>query len=164
MIPSLAVHESAHCIASLVLGVGAIDRVTLDPPRTHFTAPDAWAYGGREVGSRPETELSDASRWRMAAIRLLAGVVAEAKFSGESFRVVFRRNGMDHQMVCAFLGGLASDSDARDALLRDLIHEARCLVVQHWSAILAVGRALSISHTLLGHEIERIIRRTEVAA
>jgi hypothetical protein len=164
MLEPLAMHEAGHCVASLVLGVGAIDRVTLRPPATHFTDPDAWLHGGRVGCSRAETKVSDHTLWRLAAIRLLAGVLSEARHTGESFRVVFRRNAMDCAMTKAFLDGLAGDPDARDALLRDLAYEARRLVNENWPAILAVGRALSISHMLLGHEVERLVRRAQLAA
>ena len=67
-------------------------------------------------------------------------------------------------MVQAFLGGLASDPDARDELWCNLLDEAQRLVERHSAAIPGVARALSISKELLGHEVERIIRRAEVAA
>jgi hypothetical protein len=159
MLEPLAIHESGHAVASLLLGIGAIDRVTLDPPATHFTDPDAWLHGGRAGCSRAETKVSGGALWRLAAIRLLAGCLAECKHSGESFQVVFARNSMDRRMVRAFVDGLASDSDERNALLHDLVHESGCLVARHWPAILAVGRALSISHMLLGCEVERLCRR-----
>jgi hypothetical protein len=160
-----AIHESGHCVAARVTGFGAIDRVTLDPPRTYFTDPDAWMYGGRAdaTSSGLLTRFSDRARWRMAVITLLAGVCAEARVTGE-FRVAFRRNRRDRLMVKAFLDGLAGDPDARDALLRDLLHETRRLVERHWDAIFAVARALAISHSLLGHEVERIVRRASIAA
>ena len=114
------------------------------------------AEGCSYSGGPPE--FSDRARWRAATIRALAGPVTESRLTGQSIRAALRRNASDRATAVALVAlGLAPTD--RNEVLRDLFNEARTLVDQHWGAILAVARALAISRELLGHEVERLVRR-----
>jgi hypothetical protein len=159
MLERLAIHESGHACVSLALGL-PVDLLSLDPPHCSYADhTDAW-HGGGEVAPA----LSDRQRWRAACVRALSGPCAEAKFSGESIRAALARNASDRNTALGLALGLCDEDTDRDAVLRQLLQTTRRLVDRHWDAILRVARALQIHGALYGFEVERIVRRAQLAA
>jgi hypothetical protein len=148
--------KAAHFIATLSLGLGSVNEISLDPPRCSYSDhTDAW-HGVGEVAPA----MSDHVRWRGAAVRALAGSAAEARLSGENISAALRRNVSDRSTAIALVElGLAPRD--RNAVLADLLSDACALVSKHWDEILRVARVLQIHGTLYGFELERLVRRAE---
>jgi hypothetical protein len=158
-ITGIACHESAHAVISISLGL-PVDLLSLNPPQCVYEDSTAGSYGGGAVAPA----LSDRQRWRAATIRALAGPVAESRFSGESVAACLRRNQSDRNTAVGLASGLVDEGMDRDAVLRQLLQQTRRLVDRHWDAILRVARALQIHSALYGFEVERIVRRAQLAA
>jgi hypothetical protein len=158
-IAPIAAHEAGHCVISLALGL-PVDLLSLDPPCCSYSDhTDAWHGGGAVAPA-----LSDRQRWRAATIRALAGPCAEAKFSGESIRTCLTRNASDRATAVDLALGFVSEDTDIDGVLRLALQQTRRLVDRCWPEILAVARALQIHSALYGFEVERIVRRAQLAA
>ena len=158
-ITGIACHESAHAVISISLGL-PVDLLSLNPPQCVYEDSTAGSYGGGAVAPA----LSDRQRWRAATIRALAGPSAEAKFSGESIRTCLTRNASDRATAVDLALGFVSEDTDIDGVLRLALQQTRRLVDRCWPEILAVARALQIHSALYGFEVERIVRRAQLAA
>ena len=152
-----AVHESAHAVSSVVLGLGAVDRVTLEC--TYFTDPTAWLHSGVEAAP---LDFSNAECCRAAVIRVLSGPCAEVRITNELLRACLRRNSSDRATAVALVEIGLAPAD-RNEVLRGLLGEARALVEWHWGTILRLARCLEISRELNGFEVQRIVHRAQAA-
>nr|WP_249790324.1 AAA family ATPase [Bradyrhizobium yuanmingense] len=171
----MAIHESAHAVAALALGIGAV---------RHIVLRESGASGGRTVVDFDRSDLTTRAAIEDRVVTTFAGRAAEIRFTGSastgsggdpesdvgaatldvaalhaSFslgdRLTYRAAGE------GLLQHIALDRELRERVESDLRRlEARAarLVAANGAAILAVAERLASKRFVDGAEIEAIVR------
>ncbi|PSJ60167.1 hypothetical protein C7I85_13365 [Mesorhizobium soli] len=169
----LAVHQAAHAVGWLCLGLGTIEKITIEPPKAGL------AVGDREFGDLTEELLATMLVWilsgRAAEQEILPACDAaethdeielanEFAFALEATPDFARkwpllyRPKADRPVLLALEPGLRSLVNAR---LDTAYEAARQEVVRQQAAIVFLAKKLLVRKTLEGPELERLFEEVK---
>lgn len=148
---SIAVHEAAHAVASVVLHVHLVSLTTMPDD-------ERGTLGGAKVRHCASVRAGTAPEWRFRRhIRVvLAGEIASAKLAGRDpdFSHAIQSSDAQHAAEYALAAGL----DPAEAM-REEMPRARALVEAHWPAILRVAEAVIDAGWLSGRAVRALVRQ-----
>jgi hypothetical protein len=144
---SIAIHESGHAVASVVLGLN-LQWVTLNPPVEPRN--DGLVTIGLTC-SLPNRSVSDEERFIIDICGLLAEAQAKDISDEELSEAVDRS--VDDLRSCEKVLPSLTEEQAQLSVCR-----AASLVVTHWEAIRLVAVALEIGDTLTGEYVAGMVR------